>query len=118
MIPSLETVLPEETFDPKHNIHLAEVIAYLGLLKENGNDNGYRAGVVTKTIFGQLIDFGFQYNQGEIIIFKECGNKSETLIVGKMPDMYNGIKPVNRNKLLEPLRPFERVPKDYIREVI
>lgn len=118
MIQQLEADLSEETFDPKHNIDLAEIMAYLGELKERGLDNGYRAGIVTRELFGTLVDFGVKYLPGQIVVIKDSDTESGTFIVGRFPKLDSEY---NRDKLykepLKPARPVDNVPKDYVREV-
>ena len=113
-----EESLPKETFDPRTNKDLAEVCAYLDLLKEKGFDNGYRAGIVRTTVFGQILEERFQYNPGEVVIFKSSNQNLEVLTVGDMPSMYDTIVPSNRTIMLEPYRPIQGVPKDHIMEAV
>lgn len=124
MAEQLEARLPEETFDPRYNIDLAETIAYLELLKDRGFDNSYRVGIATKEIFGAMVDFGSKYDSGQVVLFKESEAKPDTYIVGGFPG--DGAEnPVLRERLLhetlekplKPQRPIDGVPKDYVREV-
>jgi hypothetical protein len=108
-----EENLPIEIFDPRKNKDLAEVCAYIDLLKQKGLDNDYKAGIVKTTIIGQILTERFEYCPGRAVIFKSSDDNLELLTVGDLPGMFDDL---NRNKRLEAYRPIQGIPKDHIME--